>query len=152
MSASPISKVTLTGGGLVDFTDGSTPEWNFGTSHPTATGYDFTGLSQVTVNGKRAMWYGNSRIDKQVKYIAPYDDPYQVFRDVILFTGNVNKQYNYDYCYGYFDGDVDMNSKAKYQAPGDDVFLIFRQVLLYPLNSSSPKQYNFDFLLQQIPY
>jgi hypothetical protein len=152
MSAQPISKAVIAGGGLVDFTDGSTAEWNFGTTDPAAPGYDFTGLSQVTVNGKRAMWYGNSRMDRQVKYLAPNDDPFQVFRDVILYPGNTGKQYNYDFAYGYFDGDVDMSSKVKYQSPGDDVFLIFRQVMLYPLNSSVPKQYNFDFMLQQIPY
>jgi large repetitive protein len=152
MSAIPISKAVLSGGGWVDFTNGSTQEWNFGANHPTATGIDFSGLSQVTVNGKRAMWYGNSRSDRQIKYQAPNDDPYQVFRDVILHPNNTSRQYNFDFGYGYFDADVNMNSKVKYQAPGDDVYLIFRQVMLYPLNASTPKQYNFDFLLQQIPY
>ncbi|HEX4875637.1 MAG TPA: HYR domain-containing protein, partial [Chitinophagaceae bacterium] len=152
MSASPISKATLTGGGLVDFTNGSTAEWNFGTTHPVAgpAGFDFTGLSQKTVNGKRALWLGNTRHDRQVKYRAPNDDPFQVLRDVLLYPSNTTRQYNYDFAFGYFAGDVDMNSKAKYQAPNDDVFLIFRQVLLYPLNTT--RQYNFDFVLEQIPY
>ena len=151
MTRNPISVSVLTGGGIVDFTDSiTTPEFNFGRTYPGATSYNFGGLSQVTVNGKRAIWYGNSTVDRRIKYTSPNDDVYSVYNDVFNFPNNLSKTYNYNSTIGYFNGDIDMNSKVKYTSPSDDVYYIFNQLQNYPLNTS--KTYNFNFVLEQIPF
>ncbi len=143
---------TMTAQGTpVNFTDGSEPEFNWGTGHPVAgPAYNYTGLSQSTPEaGKRALWYGDANSDHRVKYEAGGDDQLVVESNVIVRAGNTSSQSGYDFCQGYYAGDVDMNGKVKYEAPDDDRSLMLYQVLFYPLNST--RQSIFDLMFEQLP-
>jgi hypothetical protein len=153
------SQTLLTAGTVVDFTTGPMQVWDYGTTHPFAgPTRDYTNLAQSTLtDGKRAMWYGNSDPHNgaapnqynKVKYEAPDDDQSYILSDVLFNTGNTSVQSGYDFCKGYYAGDVDLSGKAKYEAPYDDRSLILYQILFYPLNTSY--QSAFDFLLEQLP-
>jgi hypothetical protein len=43
---------------------------------------------------------------------------------------------NFDFGYGYLQGDFDMNGKAKFDNPDDDKNMLYGQLLFYPLNAS----------------
>ncbi|HOY32632.1 MAG TPA: Ig-like domain-containing protein [Bacteroidales bacterium] len=144
---------TLTPAGtLVNFTDGSEPEFNFGTSHPVAgPSFNYTGLSQKTMtDGAKALWAGDVNRDRKIKYRAPGDDLFTIFYNVLTYPTNVPINYNFDFALGYFAGDADLSGKVKFQAPGDDYYLIFQNVLTYPLNPTH--NYNFNVLFEQLPY
>jgi hypothetical protein len=143
---------TLTTEGVqVNFTDGSEPEFNWGTSNPDFPGVDYTGLSQVNVESNvRAMWYGDCDNSGRMKYEAPDDDQSIMLTDVLFNNaGNSSLQSGYDFCYGYYAGDVDLSGKVKYEAPYDDRSLILYQILFYPLNSTY--QSAFDSFVEQLP-
>jgi hypothetical protein len=146
------AKILTTQGMDVDFSNNLEPEFNFGTTHPIAgNSFNFTGLSQfTTMDGKRALWNGNSNGDHKVKYEAPNDDQSITLMDVFLNNGNSSFQSGYDFTVGYYSGDVDLNGKTKYEAPTDDQSIILLQVLIYPLNTSF--QSAFDFMYEQIPF
>jgi hypothetical protein len=146
------AKILTTQGIDVDFSNNLEPEFNFGTTHPIAgNSFNFTGLSQfTTMDGKRALWNGNSNGDHKVKYEAPNDDQSITLMDVFLNNGNSSFQSGYDFTVGYYSGDVDLNGKTKYEAPTDDQSIILLQVLIYPLNTSF--QSAFDFMYEQIPF
>jgi hypothetical protein len=150
MTAQP--KPMTAGGLIVDFTNGSEPEFNFGNSHPIAGPvFNYTGLSQKALSGgKRAMWFGNANVDRKVKYQAPYDDIFTILNNDVLYPTNIGYSYNFDSGYGYYAGDIDMSGKVKLQAPHDDSYLIFYQLMMYPLNSTF--NYNFDVLYEQLPF
>lgn len=56
---------------------------------------------------------------------------------------------NYNFVYGYLQGDFDMNGKSKYDNPDDDKNMLFYQVLFYPLNANYIS--NFNFITEQVP-
>ncbi|MEI7898487.1 MAG: hypothetical protein WCJ26_15725, partial [bacterium] len=145
------AKTMTTSGTVVDFRDGSEPEFNYGTTHPVAgSSYNYSGLSQSTPeSGKRALWYGDANSDHKVKYEAPGDDQSIILSDVASIAGNISTQSGYDFCLQYYAGDVDLSGKVKYEAPHDDRSLVLYQILFYPLNTS--KQSIFDFMYEQLP-
>ena len=71
------------------------------------------------------------------------------FFDVFSYPTNLSGNVNYDFAYGYLQGDFDMNGKAKFDNPNDDKNMLYSQLLLYPLNTGLLS--NFDFLIEQLP-
>jgi len=69
--------------------------------------------------------------------------------DVVNYPTNTDLATNFDFAYGYRQGDFDMNSKTKYDNPNDDNAFLLSQVVNYPLNTDLAT--NFDFLIQQLP-
>ncbi|MBK8515100.1 MAG: Ig-like domain-containing protein [Saprospiraceae bacterium] len=148
---------------LVNFTSTGKAMWNFGTSHPQSTGIDFTGLSQNTVVKSgisyRALWAGDFDANGKIKNDNPNDDlnflSFRVLNFVsttpnnTLTPSNIATTSNFDFAYGYMQGDYDMNGKAKFDNPNDDKNMLYGQLLFYPLNTSLLS--NFDHFREQLP-
>ena len=146
-----------TTGTVVDFTDMTDAEvWNM--SGPLT----FDGAERVTMaeaGGKKALWAGNAYNDAKehaglspdrVKYQGPDNDLLKIFSEMLNYTGNTSQTYNYDFGFGYWFGDVNMDGKVKYQGPSNDSNIIFLNVIdTYPLNTN--KLYNFDLFYEQLP-
>ncbi len=149
---------------LVDFTQAATGIFDFGTSKFSGT-YDYTGLAQkaygiyttTTDDDYLALWGGDFDGNGKIKYTNPADDLNWLLGNVLGYeikdgSGTVidyNFFTNFDFAFGYLEGDYDMNSKSKYDNPNDDKNMHYGQLLFYPLNT----QYlsNFDFFIEQIP-
>jgi len=144
MTAEP----TVASGGtvIVDFTTMGDADLHDNPS----TSYDYDGLEQTTMSGRRALWAGNANADSKVKYDGSANDRIKLANDVLTFPGNsTSLNLNYDNALGYFQGDVDMNGKAKYDGALNDRIIIQNIVLTYPLNSLILN--NFNDLLEQLP-
>jgi len=134
---------------LVNFTNGTTPVFNFGTS--LNNGYDYQGLSLkpnplLNVN---MMWAGDFDADGKIKFVNPNDDQNILFYDVIAHMNNSQLNANFNFGHGYYQGDFDLNGKVKYDNPDDDKNYLFLQILFHPLNNNFIS--NFNFINQQIP-
>jgi uncharacterized repeat protein (TIGR01451 family) len=146
---------------FVDFSNNNSDRsgvFNFGTSHPQGSlgGYDYNGLSQQSLvnnspfpSNVKALWLGNAKHDKKIKYSAPNDDFNTIFFNKLMYPGNNSNSLAYDFAIFYDNGDIDLNGKLKFSAPGDDHNVLFFQILFHPLNSSN--QLAFDFIYEQIP-
>ena len=147
---------------LVNFTSTSKAMWNFGTSHPQSTGIDYTGLSQNTVVKSgisyRALWAGDFDANGKIKNDNPNDDLNFLSAGVLFYyNANATTQLpsntaftsNFDFGYGYLQGDYDMNGKAKFDNPNDDKNMLYGQLLFYPLNTSLLS--NYDHFREQLP-
>ncbi|MDF1698560.1 MAG: Ig-like domain-containing protein [Saprospiraceae bacterium] len=143
---------------LVDFTVASTGIFDFGATKFGGT-YDYTGLSQNANSkpGYLALWGGDFDGNGKIKYSNPGDDLNNLLGNVLGYEikdgGGVVIDYNFftnfDFAFGYQDGDYDMNSKSKYDNPNDDKNMLYGQLLFYPLNAQFLS--NFDFFIEQIP-
>lgn len=134
---------------LLDFTNPSTPTFDFGTT--LNDGYDYTGLAQKAdvVSGYMAMWAGDFDSNGRIKFVNPDDDQNILFFEVLSYPANAEFMANYNFSYGYLQGDIDLNSKSKYDNPDDDKNVLFYQVLFHPLNGSFIS--NFNFIREQVP-
>ena len=143
---------------LVDFTQSSTGIFDFAATKFGGT-YDYTGLAQKAdaKPGFLALWGGDFDGNGKVKFANPNDDLNPCLDDVLGYPitdgmGNVvdfNFFTNFDFAFGYNDGDFDLNSKTKFDNPNDDKNMLFGQSLFYPLNSQFLS--NFDFFIEQVP-
>jgi len=142
MTLAPIAMTTV--GTLVDFTTmNAIQTWNF-------PGYD--GFEQVDVNGKMALWAGNTNADKKVKYVGVDNDQIPVFSQAVNYTTNTTQQYNYDFATPvYLVGDVNMDAKVKYRGPNNDASFIFFNVITKYAGLNTGALYNYDLFIEQIP-
>ena len=144
MTAEP----TVAAGGtvVVDFTAMGDADLH---DNPSST-YNYDGVEQTTMSGRRALWAGNANADSKVKYDGSANDRIKLANDVLTFPGNsTSLNLNYDNALGYFQGDIDMNGKAKYDGAQNDRIIIQNIVLTYPLNGLILN--NFNDLLEQLP-
>ena len=79
----------------------------------------------------------------------PNDDLNYLFFDVFIHPENTLGNANFNYAYGYYRGDVNMNGKVKFDNPNDDKNLLYAQILFHPLNIDFLSNFN-DFI-EQIP-
>ncbi|MFY7988346.1 MAG: hemagglutinin protein [Flavobacterium sp.] len=143
MTASPI--VMTTSGTIVDFTSMTAAQlWN------STSSYD--GFEQVDVNGKMALWAGNSNADNKVKYVGVNNDQTPVFSQVLNSSGNTTLNYNYDFATPvYISGDINMDAKVKYRGVNSDPIYIFFNVITKYATLNSGSLYNYDLFTEQIP-
>lgn len=134
---------------LMDFTNISTPVFDYGTS--LQDGYDYTGLAQKrdVVQGYMALWAGDFDGNGKLKFVNPDDDQNMLFSEVLFTPFNVNFVANFNFSYGYFQGDYNMNGKIKYDNPDDDKNYLFYQILFHPLNTNYIS--NFNGIIHQLP-
>jgi hypothetical protein len=67
----------------------------------------------------------------------------------LTFPTNFEFIANYNFAYGYHQGDYNLNGKTKYDNPDDDKNMLFYQVLFHPLNTNYIS--NFNFIIEQVP-
>ncbi|MGB4841253.1 MAG: Ig-like domain-containing protein [Saprospiraceae bacterium] len=147
---------------LVNFTSTAKAMWDYGSSHPLSVGFNFTGLSQNTVVKSgisyRALWAGDFDANGKIKNDNPSDDLNYLSVNVLSYynpnatvstPSNTGFTSNFDFAYGYLQGDFDMNSKAKFDNPNDDKNMLYGQLLFYPLNTLLLS--NFDHFREQLP-
>jgi hypothetical protein len=142
MTSAPMAMTTV--GTLVDFTTmNAIQTWNL-------PGYD--GFEQVDVNGKMALWAGNTNADNKVKYVGVDNDQIPVFSQAVNYTTNTTQQYNYDFATPvYLGGDVNMDAKVKYRGPNNDASFIFFNVITKYAGLNTGALYNYDLFIEQIP-
>jgi len=120
---------------------------------PGATNYNGVEMVNVTAGAGsvNALWAGNTNADNKVKYQGPANDNSLILAQVIGHPNNTATAYNYNFAFGYLNGDVNMDGKVKYQGVGSDPVFIFSNVLgLYSaLNTAA--LYNYDLLREQLP-
>ncbi len=112
---------------------------------------NYDGFEMVTVQGKRALWAGNTNANNKVKYQGTSSDNIPVLTQVLNFPGNTSGTYNYNLAFGYFSGDVNMDSKVKYQGPANDVSFIFVNIVGLYTTLNTAALYNYDLFLEQLP-
>jgi uncharacterized protein YjdB len=159
---------------LVNFTSPSTTNWDYGTTNPNGVvgGINYTGLAQQNVVKSgityRALWAGDFDANGKIKNDNPGDDINALSTGVLLYAPPSNITYypytggtptttpsntgftsNFDFGYGYLQGDFDMNGKAKFDNPDDDKNMLYGQLLFYALNASLLS--NFDHFIEQLP-
>jgi len=140
---------------LIDFTQVSTGIYDMGTECKGI--YDYTGLAQnpYIKTGYLALWGGDFNGDGLIKFINPNDDLNTLVGNVFGYeyeaggTTQINFYSNFDFAFGYQEGDFDMNSKAKQDNPNDDTNFLYSQILFYPLNTGFRS--NFDGFIEQLP-
>ncbi|MES2772532.1 MAG: hypothetical protein V4722_00015 [Bacteroidota bacterium] len=151
MTATALPSTKFTCSELVDFTSMTNADlWN----NPS---YDGLEMAILPTSNIRALWAGNAtghnpplpELNK-VKYQGSNSDRTVIQLDVINFPGNPTGILNYDLAYGYFKGDIDMDSKVKYQGAGSDRSLLQSLVFGYLLNTTL--NLNYDLFLEQLPY
>ncbi len=132
-------------GTTVDFTSMTSAQlWN------NTTQYD--GYEQVDVNGKMALWAGNTTADIKVKYVGVGNDQVPGFSQALGYSGNTGQQYNYDFATPvYLSGDVNLDAKVKYRGPNSDPTFIFFNVITKYAGLNVGALYNYDLFLEQIP-
>ncbi|SOE20527.1 hypothetical protein SAMN06298216_1016 [Spirosomataceae bacterium TFI 002] len=111
---------------------------------------DYTNLEMATMNGKRALWAGNTNGDAKVKYEGPANDRIPVFVEILGFINNANDSYNYNDAFGYYFGDVNMDGKVKYEGPLNDNVYIFSGTQNYQL-AQPTRNYNYNDMVEQLP-
>jgi len=128
----------------VDFTNMANAEiYHFG---------NYDGLEMVTINGKRALWAGNSlNNDNKNKYDGKNNDRQAIGNNVLGHENNSNKNLNYGNGIGYYDGDLNLDGLVKYDGVNNDRLILQSIILNYPMNFNSKKLNNFDLLLEQLP-
>jgi hypothetical protein len=109
----------------------------------------YDGVEQAVFGPVRALWAGNSNQDNKVKYQGGLNDANTVANDVIFHPNNSTNGFNFDFGFGYYNGDVNMDGKVKYQGGSNDANRILNNVLFYPLNTTFG--FNYDFMLEQLP-
>lgn len=113
-------------------------------------GYD--GFEQVDVNGKMALWAGNSNADNKVKYVGVDNDQIPVFSQAVNYVNNTTQQYNYDFATPvYLGGDINMDAKVKYRGPNNDASFIFFNVITKYAGLNTGALYNYDLFIEQLP-
>jgi hypothetical protein len=113
-------------------------------------GYD--GLEQVDVNGKMALWAGNTNADKKVKYVGVGNDQIPVFGQAVNYVTNTTQQYNIDFATPvYLSGDINMDAKVKYRGPNNDTSFIFFNVITKYALMNTGALYNYDLFIEQLP-
>ena len=131
-------------GTLVDFTTMTAAQ----TYH--LPGYD--GFEQVDVNGKMALWAGNTNADKKVKYVGVGNDQIPVFGQAVNYVTNTTEQYNFDFATPvYLSGDINMDAKVKYRGPNNDTSFIFFNVITKYALMNTGALYNYDLFIEQLP-
>jgi hypothetical protein len=131
-------------GTLVDFTTMTAAQ----TYH--LPGYD--GFEQVDVNGKMALWAGNTNADKKVKYVGVGNDQIPVFGQAVNYVTNTTQQYNFDFATPvYLSGDINMDAKVKYRGPNNDTSFIFFNVITKYALMNTGALYNYDLFIEQLP-
>ncbi|OYU93989.1 MAG: hypothetical protein CFE21_18265 [Bacteroidetes bacterium B1(2017)] len=131
-------------GTLVDFTTMTAAQtYNL-------SGYD--GFEQVDVNGKMALWAGNSNADNKVKYVGVDNDQIPVFSQAVNYVTNTTQQYNFDFATPvYLGGDINMDAKVKYRGPNNDASFIFFNVITKYAGLNTGALYNYDLFIEQLP-
>ena len=113
-------------------------------------GYD--GFEQVDVNGKMALWAGNSNADNKVKYVGVDNDQIPVFSQAVNYVTNTTQQYNFDFATPvYLGGDINMDAKVKYRGPNNDASFIFFNVITKYAGLNTGALYNYDLFIEQLP-
>jgi hypothetical protein len=113
-------------------------------------GYD--GFEQVDVNGKMALWAGNSNAENKVKYVGVDNDQIPVFSQAVNYVTNTTQQYNFDFATPvYLGGDINMDAKAKYRGPNNDASFIFFNVITKYAGLNTGALYNYDLFIEQLP-
>lgn len=114
---------------------------------------DYSGLEMVEVNGKKALWVGDTNGDGKIKYSGSNMDLNDILSEVLTYNGavpNTLNTYNFDSAFGYFSGDINMDGKVKYQGSNDDLQYILQNVLVKYTNNLGGL-YNYDLFIEQIP-
>lgn len=131
-------------GTVVDFTNGTVTEFSFGIQN----GINYTTLAQKDLNpGVRGLHAGNAANDNKVKYQGVNSDRNRILFELLNFPGNTFFEYNYNFAFGYFSGDVNMDGQIKYQGSGSDSNYLLNLILNYLPGASS----SFDFMIEQLP-
>ncbi len=156
---------------LVNFTSTAKAIFDYGSSHPLSPGQNYAGLAMATVVKSgisyRALWAGDFDGNGKIKNDNPSDDINILSFNVLYYAAPANTGYytnyypgslapsntattsNFDFGYGYLQGDFDMNGKAKFDNPNDDKNMLYGQLLFYPLNAQLLS--NFDHFREQLP-
>ncbi|CAN1578545.1 hypothetical protein MCERE19_04362 [Spirosomataceae bacterium] len=113
-------------------------------------GYD--GFEQVDVNGKMALWAGNTNAKIKVKYVGVDNDQIPVFSQTVNYVTNTTEQYNFDFATPvYLYGDINMDAKVKYRGPNNDTSFIFFNVITKYALLNTGALYNYDLFIEQLP-
>ena len=56
---------------------------------------------------------------------------------------------NFNFAYGYYQGDYNLDGKIKFDNPADDKNMLYAQIIFYPLNFEYLT--NFDFFWSKYP-
>jgi len=142
MTANPLKPQN--GQVCVDFTNISAADlWHFG---------NYDGLEMVTINGKKALWAGNSlNNDNKNKYDGRNNDRQAIGNNVLGVEANINNNLNFGNGIGYYEGDLNLDGLVKYDGANNDRLVLQSIILNYPLNFNGKKLNNFDLLLEQLP-
>ncbi len=128
----------------LDFTNGTVPEFNYGIQY----GYNYTTLAQKDLTiSKRGLHAGNALQDNKVKYQGANSDRSAIISELLAYPGNILYSYNYNFAYGYLNGDLDMNGQLKYQGAGSDRTYLLNIILNYLPGTND----SFDFMIEQLP-
>ncbi len=115
----------------------------------TNPGYDT--LAVTTMQGKRALWAGNTNKDAKTKYDGSVNDRIAIGFDILTDGLNNPSILNYANTMGYLQGDVNLDGRTKYDERANDRILLQNIVLTYPLNFYGSLVNNYDRLLEQLP-
>ncbi len=119
---------------------------------------NFTDLAQVKMKGVMSLWAGDFNDDGRLKLIPGQvdDDVNQLKTEVGFYPGNGSANTantagttNFDFAFGYINGDLDMNGKAKFDNPNDDQNVLNQIVKFHRENDGGLA--NFDYAREQLP-
>ncbi|MTB53976.1 Ig-like domain-containing protein [Lewinella sp. W8] len=137
MTADPFQ--LMAEGTLVDFTDTSLDLWN---NFPV-----LDGVEQITVDGKYALWAGNTNLNNSVIFAGQQNDKNPIFNEVDQAPGNVFRFQTF-VLPGYFLGDVNMDGNSIFAGQNNDVDPIFNNVDGHPRNTA---RFQTFVILEQLP-
>ena len=136
--------VLTNSGTVVNFTNGSVPEYNIGIQN----NINYATLAQKDLNpGVRGLHAGNAANDHKVKYQGVNSDRTRILNELLTFPGNTLYEFNYNFAVGYFSGDIDMDGQVKYSGPNSDRNYLLSLILNYVPGTTSV----FDFFIEQLP-
>jgi len=111
----------------------------------------YEGLEMAEINGKKALWAGNTNKDTKAKYDGVLNDRIVIAGNILASPLNNLTILNYANVNGYFQGDVNMDGKVKYDGVTNDRIIMQSIILTYPLNYDVLQVNNFDIMLEQLP-
>jgi hypothetical protein len=133
------NSIALTANGtLVDFTNTNLDLWN------NTPNYD--GVEQITLNGKYALWAGNTNANQAVVFAGQNNDKDPIFNEVDQAPGNILRLQTF-VLPGYWLGDVNMDGNSIFAGQNNDVDPIFNNVDGHPVNILRLQTFN---ILEQL--
>lgn len=111
----------------------------------TTTSLNYNDIEQVTIGNIKALRAGNANGDTKVIL----SDINKIQVDVITHPDNVSFDSGFNFAFGYFDGDINMDGKVSFSAAIPDTNKLQLLILLYPLNTNFDITYAFN--IEQLP-